>query len=839
MKLSVRQKLLLGGALLVLLAVLATAALLGYGSVSSGEETLRKEAENKLTAVREVKRSQIEDYFNNLIANTRGFAASTTVIEAVRGLAPAAAAVTKDLKLTQEQLAANRKALETFYVGDFLNEYKKRNAGASTDMAAVLQRADDVTATLQHLYVKANPNPLGEKNKLNQSPDASTYSKLHAQFHPALEEFRKQLGFYDVFLVDGDGRVVYTAFKELDFMTSLNDGVSAKTPLGDTWRAMKAAKRGDIYLSDYAPYLISYNDQASFVGTPVFDGDKQIGTLLFQIPIDQITRVMSYDKKWTSAGLGASGETYLIGSDGTMKSDSRFLLENKKQFVEAIRGKQVDTVVNQIDQRGTTIGLLRVNTEGAKNAASGQSGFGEYTDYRNEPVLGAYSAVSLPGLKWGILAEIGSAEALQPAADLRSQILRYALLGGLGTLLLGGLGVYVMGSRFLKPIEQLSATVRKISDGDYSARARLTGGDEIGKLGGQFDQMLDDRVASLTQAQQENERLNDSIVELLQAVFQLSQRDLTAKVPVKEDVTGSLADALNAMASETANTMHAVTDAAVQVEGASGRVRKQADEVILLASQERQEVDRTAEALRQASAAMQQIEALAADSTKAAENAARATRAAQTTVRGSVEGMENIRETIRESEKRMKRLSERSQEISTVVSLISTIAERTHVLAINANMQAAMAGEAGRGFAVVAAEVQSLAENVRQATQQIAQLVSNVQIDTADAIATMNNTVAQVVEGSRLAQRAGEQMNETQAATGALVDYVARIDTNAREQAKVSAELVERAEAIRNTTQKTGAQLAAQARETRVLVEQADKLKQAVSVFTLPERTSL
>lgn len=834
MKLSVRQKLLFGGALLVLLAVVLTALLLGISATTAGEAALRDEARNKLTAIRDNKRQQIEDYFNTVAATTRGLAATSTFIDAMRAFDGAVGTLSADLKWSADQASANRKKLEGYYVGEFSEEFKKRNPAAPPDMAAVLAKVDMTTAAMQFLFVSANPNPLGEKNKLARSPEVTPYTNTHASFHPGIEELRNQLGYYDIFLVNAEGRIVYTAFKELDFGTSLVDGVAAKTGIGDVWTKLKNAKRGDIIVSDYAEYLISYNDQASFIGTPLFDGDRRIGTLLIQIPLDQVTRVMTSSKRWADVGLGATGESYLVGSDGLMRTDSRFILENKGNFINAMRGKVAAAALTLMERKNTTIGLVKVESEGVKQALAGQASFAQYVDYRGDSVLGAFAPLNFLGLKWAIVSEIDAAEALQPATALRNRVLAVGLIGGLVALGLGTLGVYVAGTRFLRPIEKLSSTVKKVSGGDFTARSRLTEGDEIGQLGRQFDGLLDERIAQLAQSQKENDQLNESIVQLLEAVFRLSQRDLTVKVPVREDITGSLADAINSLSSETASVMTDVVGTANNVEGASNRVKQQADDVIMLAAQERQEVDRASNALQAASAAMQQIAERAKSCNVAADRAVVATRAALATVQGTVGGMDGIRETIRETEKRMKRLSERSQEISTIVGLINSISERTHVLAINANMQAAMAGEAGRGFAVVAAEVQGLAENARQATAQISQLVSNIQLETADTIATMNDAVAQVVEGSRLARQAGEQMTQTEAATNNLVELVGQIDASAQQQASVSLDLVQRADSIRESTEKTGAQLAAQAKETRTLLDYAQQLREAVGVFTLP-----
>jgi twitching motility protein PilJ len=196
--------------------------------------------------------------------------------------------------------------------------------------------------------------------------------------------------------------------------------------------------------------------------------------------------------------------------------------------------------------------------------------------------------------------------------------------------------------------------------------------------------------------------------------------------------------------------------------------------------------------------------------------------------------MEGIRESIAEAEKRIKRLGERSQEITGIVNLINTIAERTHVLALNASMQAAAAGDAGRGFAVVAEEVQRLAESSRQATQQIAQLVNNIQIETSDTINTVNRTISQVVAGSDLAAKSGQQMRETQQSTASLVELVKRITSSAQVQMKITTELRNRVHQIGASTEKTAAEILLQSEATADLSKSADRLVESVRVFKLP-----
>lgn len=401
-------------------------------------------------------------------------------------------------------------------------------------------------------------------------------------------------------------------------------------------------------------------------------------------------------------------------------------------------------------------------------------------------------------------------------------------------LAIAGLLGFLIHYSIARPIRQISSTVNEVSAGDYHARTKVTGDDELGQLGVAFDELLEEKVASLVRAEQENERLNGSVISLLKAVSKLSQRDLTIKVPVTEDITGPVADALNQLTSETSQVLQGVQSVSEQVARASATVKSQSDNVIEVARHEQEEVEGTGKSLVTAVEAMNNIARLAMDCDVAAEGAFDATRSALESVTHTVDGISGIRDTIHETEKRIKRLGDRSQEISRAVNLINTISERTHILALNASMHAASAGEAGRGFAVVADEVQRLAENARDATSQIATLVSNIQVETSDTVTTMNDLITEVVDGSRLATAAGSQMKTTMDSTENLVHAVRQIAERSRDQAQVSNELQGRYERIRESSQQTTARLTEQTKQTRQLVQYARRLLQAVQVFNLP-----
>ncbi len=408
---------------------------------------------------------------------------------------------------------------------------------------------------------------------------------------------------------------------------------------------------------------------------------------------------------------------------------------------------------------------------------------------------------------------------------------QYKTLGGvLALLLVAVVAGFLIVRSITKPLGQLIGAVRRLEAGDESARANLRRADEVGELGAAFDNMMDVRLAGL---KRENEQLNESILGLLQGVAQLARRDLTAKLTVTEDVTGPVADALNLLAGETVKVLQQVSDISADVTSTSMKVKARSDTVMNAAEDDRVQVEATAVSLEHASQSMAQIAALAQQCNGTAARAFKTTEEAMSTVTATVGGINNTRDTIRETEKRIKRLGERSQEISGAVNLINTIAERTHILALNAAMHAASAGEAGRGFAVVADEVQRLAESARQATQQIATLVGNIQVETSDTVTTMNSAIAQVVEGSRLAEQAGRQMQVTQTTTAELVASVQQIARQSQEQSTASNDLRDRATEIKQRSQETSRQLTEQTVQTTELVNYARNLLAAVRVFKL------
>ncbi|MBP0049970.1 methyl-accepting chemotaxis protein [Marinobacterium sp. AK62] len=407
----------------------------------------------------------------------------------------------------------------------------------------------------------------------------------------------------------------------------------------------------------------------------------------------------------------------------------------------------------------------------------------------------------------------------------------FASLVILGLALAVALAIIKYG--VLDPVKRIQKTVDAVRGGDTEARTRVESRDELGQMATVLDMLLDEKETAIAKQAEENKKLNNSIIELIQSVFKISQRDLTVRVPVAEDITGAVADSINQLAQSIENVLLEVSAITKEVNTTSVQVKNQSEAVLEQANKEQEEINATLEGLDSAISAMQLISKLAATSNSASQKAISTSETAKESVSDTINSINKMRQTIHEAEKRIKRLGERSQEIGGIINLINNISERTHILSLNASMHAASAGEAGRGLMVVVDEVQRLAENSREATAEIENLVNNIQLETADTIHVINTAIEDVVTGTRLAEQAGEHMEQTRSTTQSLVESVVRISQSATGQAKLAQTLRQRADSINAFTQATNSEMVQQKQLSSRLVGAADELQRSISVFKL------
>ena len=827
---NIRQKLLIASLLLVLLPVLIASLVIGYFSINSSQESLEQSAQTQLIASRDARKNAIESYFGELGDQLISMSENLMVVDAMQDFETAF----KSLPL--DNVSIDRAGLVNYYTNEYGEEYKERNQGESFDVESLYAPLPEREIYFQNLYISGNPNPLGSKELLNAASDGSEYSSFHAKYHPVFKEYLERFKLYDIFLVDSDnGNIVYSVFKELDYATSLKTGPYKDSGIGRAFAKGNAASKGSIELDDYKPYIPSYNDQAVFISTPIFSNGQKLGVLIYQAPIDEINNIMTSNYQWQETGFGESGETYLVGQDNLLRNESRFLIEDKQNYIDALRNTDIPTeTVDLISGKNTSIGLQSVATTAVNKALAGTSGFETFPDYRNVEVLSAYTPINVFGERWALMSEIDVEEAFRPATDLTKRIL-YTALAAL--VILSLLGIF-LALRFVKtlstPITELDSTIREINSGNLESRVNVTSQDELGELGNAINQLMDEKVGSLAEAEADNEKLNNNIINLLRSLDKVTDKDFTVSIPVTDDIMGTVAASLNTLTEETSDVLRDMTTISNQVSTVSNEVNDSSDNVIKLSSIERETIGSMVQELEAATQNMLSIAGEAQNANTIAETTIENTKDALLRVSNSTSGINSIRETIFETEKRIKRLGERSQEISSIVSLINNIAERTHILALNASMHAASAGEAGRGFAVVADEVQRLAENAKQSTEEISGLVNNIKTETFDAVNAMNNVITQVASGTKLAEEASEAMNKTEASTNELVALVQQISTNALRQADASVSIRDKANDVRDQALETEKSLNAQKASTQKLQEYSEALNESVSVFTLP-----
>jgi twitching motility protein PilJ len=334
---------------------------------------------------------------------------------------------------------------------------------------------------------------------------------------------------------------------------------------------------------------------------------------------------------------------------------------------------------------------------------------------------------------------------------------------------------------------------------------------------------------------QRNERNQQAILRLLDEMGSLADGDLTVEATVTEDITGTIADSFNYAIEELRKLVTTVNETAIMVDSAAKQTESAAVHMSRAAENQAREINAATESMVSMAKSIEEVSGNAERSSDVARHSVEVAHKGGEAVRRTIDGMNTIRETIQETSKRIKRLGESSQEIGNIVELINDIAEQTNILALNASIQASMAGEAGRGFAVVADEVQRLAERSTNATKQIEVLVSTIQSDTKEAVVSMERSTTDVVGGALLAENAGAALDEIEQVSNQIASLVQNISSSAREQAGSAADVTRRTTRLREISEQTGKATTATAAAISKLSEFASQLRKSVAGFRLPE----
>ncbi len=335
-----------------------------------------------------------------------------------------------------------------------------------------------------------------------------------------------------------------------------------------------------------------------------------------------------------------------------------------------------------------------------------------------------------------------------------------------------------------------------------------------------------------------NQRNQEAILRLLDEMGSLAEGDLTVEATVTEDITGAIADSINFAVAALRNLVETINDTSVQIASASQETQSTAMHLAEASDHQAQEITSASSAVNDIAVSIEEVSRNSSESSQVASRSVSIASKGAETVRRTIQGMDTIREQIQDTSKRIKRLGESTQEIGNIVELINDIAEQTNILSLNAAIQAATAGETGRGFAVVADEVQRLAERASNATKQIEALVKTIQTDTNEAVISMEQTTAEVINGARLAEDAGEALSEIETVSKHLAELIQNISEAAQQQSAAAASISSTMNVIQEITTQTSVGTSQTAESIGNLAELATELRRSVSGFKLPEEAA-
>ena len=396
------------------------------------------------------------------------------------------------------------------------------------------------------------------------------------------------------------------------------------------------------------------------------------------------------------------------------------------------------------------------------------------------------------------------------------------------------------GAKLVSASEQLQAAVQRLQEAIQAERpvASLAAIAAMGVLlvlvlALMAFVFLADSRRGAAEAEAENKRNQEAILRLLNEMGDLADGDLTVRAQVTEDITGAIADSMNYTIDELRTLVAGVNNAAIQVTQKTAHAQSISAELLGAAERQSKEIEETTAQVLQVSRSISEVSSTAEEGARVAQRSLAAADKGRLAVQNQISGMNDIREQIQETSKRIKRLGESSQEIGEIVELISDITEQTNVLALNAAIQAASAGEAGRGFSVVAEEVQRLAERSGEATKQIGAIVKTIQADTQDAVAAMEKSTQGVVEGAKLSDAAGQALTEIDQVTKNLATLIGQITQATQTQATATNKVAQNMQDILEITRQTTRGTQQAAGSIRDLAAVAQELKSSVSGFKL------
>lgn len=494
-RISIQSKLLV----MLLLTTILSAAVVGAIGFHSGRTSLEASAFDRLTEIRESQSRQLESKFTDLEDALVTFTRGATTAEAVEAYTAA---------FNQLNTSTISPDLWQSVVNYYNNRFKKTEevqTGDKINVNVVLPVAN--AQRYLQAYYTAPFDDWDKAIRFDDAHDGSAWSAANARFNDFFRTMALRFSFEDILLLDTAGNVVYTAYKGVDLGTNILTGPYRGGALRDVYqKALESNALDYVGVTDFGDYQPA-DEPTAWMVSPVGPPGRVEGVIALQFPISSINRLMTAGQKWDAAGMGETGETFLVGPDGLMRSDSRLFLENPEQFKRDVvdAGTPPDVADESIRQHGTTL-VQPVESEATRRAKRGQTGTIVEDDYLGRRTLQAYEPVDVHGLNWSIIAKIDTREAFAPvAAFTRTLVVSTAVI-----IFLVSLAAMLLARLFVRPIRRLESGAQRITSGDYNVTVPVESRDEFGDLTAAFNDMsrnLAIKEELLAEQRRENDRL--------------------------------------------------------------------------------------------------------------------------------------------------------------------------------------------------------------------------------------------------------------------------------------------------------------------------------------------
>ncbi len=663
---------------------------------------------------------------------------------------------------------------ESFAVRSALNEF---SAAWETQGASAGQ-------DLRKLYIADNPNPLGQKDELDNAKDGSDWSAAHDRHHPGLRAYQRARHYYDLFLFDTEGDLVYSVFKQDDFGLNFITGTYAETGLGEVFRAAQELQPGGFHMTAIEAYAPSAGAPALFMSAPVFENGARIGVVAVQLPLDVMAEILG-----SSELLGQSGEVYFVDADNRALTASRF----EGGF------KTFDVLPDLAQIRAT-------RTEaGATEETEAQDFFASETGAMGQRVVAASDSVTTPsGEKWGLVMEVDYAEAMAIATEA----LYFKLAEILAMAVVLALVAWLAVRGVVKRIESLAHEMEEIADEVYDreipGRDRE---DEVGYIAETLSR-LQTRLMDGAEAQARELVAAENNAKVVQSLTGALMN--LAKGDFRNHVIEHFPEEHKKLRYSINDAMTALNEVVLSVRDTADSINKGAQEIAGSANELSERTESQAATLEQTAAALEQVTA----SVKSANDHVKDVESTVNTARSRAEGSAMV---VDQTIKAMTAIEQSSQQISQILNVIDDIAFQTNLLALNAGVEAARAGEAGRGFAVVASEVRGLAQRSSDAALKIKSLIET--------------SSKHVGTGVEMVGRTGEALKDIVDRVQEISTLVSEISKSSEEQSIALTEINGGMSQLDQVTQGNAAMVEENTAAAHMLRTDAEKLSDLVGRF--------